>query len=409
MKEKAETLKAETLKAGGREDRRNRLGFCGARLGFAWGMETFLQRASGEMQWHCRALANADKTEEPALGIVTTLLNRQPDGEFEFPKDNWYLIAPLGDHPHTESGFVQVVDADSVAAMANSAAKGKELLVDFDHESWDNKKRTTAAGWIQNLEARLDGLWAQIRWSGSGKTALKNGDYRFISPVWTFANCQQIDETHVRPLTLSDAGLTNRPNLQGLPALSNREETRPQLAAEQADQQKESMKKLNTELGLAADASEESALAEITKLKNRASEAEGKLQPLEASNTELKNSNRSLLEAQVESDLDTAGLEGDTRETFKGQLLANRAGTLPLLAELSKAKGNAQANALTNRAGAKTPGDKKGGSTGGGSSMSRQQEIDDAVANAKGESFEQRFENARRTNPGLFQPEEAEE
>src|SRR4051812_46350108 len=92
------------------------------------------------------ALRNASKAPEDAFGIVTPLLNRTgPDGAFQFPPDNWYLIAPIGDHPNTDSGFVQRVDQTSVEAMANSFKPGQELLVDFDHESWNTNKRTTAA------------------------------------------------------------------------------------------------------------------------------------------------------------------------------------------------------------------------------------------------------------------------
>lgn len=170
--------------------------------------------------------------EEPPFGIVTPLVNRKPDGEFQFPADNWYLIAPIGEHPHSDSGMIQVIDAAAVEAMTNSMPTNTELLVDFDHESHDTAKRTTAAGWIQNLQARADGLYAQIRLTKSGADAVKGGDYRFISPVWTLNNCRQIDETHIRPMVLTDAGITNRPQLRGLPALSNRDARRERVAAD---------------------------------------------------------------------------------------------------------------------------------------------------------------------------------
>ncbi len=405
-----ETSNAERRTSNVEQKPRRRLGICGARLGVPFGSFAFLQEHSGVLQRVSAPLLNA-KTDEEALGIVSALLNRKADGNFEFPVDNWYLIAPIGDHPHSESGLVQVVDRESVEAMANSMPAGKELLVDFDHESWSGDKRTTAGGWIQNLAARAEGLWAQIRWSGSGRRALRNGDYRFISPVWTFANCQQIDPTHVRPLKLSDAGLTNRPNLSGLPAMSNRERGDAQPHAEDtADQnRKEQMKKVATELGLSADASEDSVVQAIAQLKNSASAA-GRVADLEKDNTELKNTNRTLLEATVESDLDTAGLEGDDRVAFKAQLLTNREGTLPLLATLTKARGNATAKALTNRSGAKTP-----GGTGSGVAAADEDEatvatkVNDAIANAKGTSFEERFENAKRSNPDLFKPRTAQE
>ncbi len=171
------------------------------------------------------------KSDEPPFGIVTPLLNRKPDGAFEFPADNLYLIAPKGYHPHSESGMIQVIDEVAVEAMANAFKPGEELLVDFDHESWSKDKRTVAAGWIQNLEGRSGGLYAEIRWSRCGKEALGGGDYRFLSPVWTLNNCRQIDETHIRPMALTDAGITNRPNLRGMAALSNRDARRERVAA----------------------------------------------------------------------------------------------------------------------------------------------------------------------------------
>ncbi len=150
------------------------------------------------------------------------LTNRGPSGQFELPADSWYHIAPIGNFPH-ESGVIQVVDAESVTAMASAFVPGEELLVDFDHESWSSDRRTTAAGWVQNLVARANGLFALIRWSKAGAEAVQGGEFKFLSPVWTAADCESLGEGRVRPLRLSDAGLTNRPNLRGLTALANRD------------------------------------------------------------------------------------------------------------------------------------------------------------------------------------------
>jgi len=54
------------------------------------------------------------------------------------------------------------------------------------------------------------------RWSGSGLTAVTNGEYRFVSPVWFKEDCEDLGGDRMRPLKLSDAGLTNQPNLRGL-------------------------------------------------------------------------------------------------------------------------------------------------------------------------------------------------
>lgn len=371
-----------------RQNRRRMLGACGARLGVAWGGPTRLQR-----------LCNADSSAGEWLGIAT-LLNRKGDAEFELPADRWYQIAPIGEFPHAASGLVQVIDTASVQAMANALKPGEELLIDFDHESHDSAKRTTAAGWIQNLQARADGLYAQIRLTKSGAEAIKGGDYRFISPVWMANDCEQLDKKRIRPLRLNDAGITNTPNLRGLSPLSNREESRPQHAAEQADLQKEQMKLVATELGLSADASEASVVAAIQGLKNSEKSAKDALAPLQTELGTLKNSYTSLLNSQVKSDLDTAGLEGEDRKPWEVQLLANREGTLPLLAQFVKNRGNKAASALTNRSTASTPGDRKDAPA--GDAADRAKQIEDAVANAKGETYEQRFENAKRTKPELF-------
>jgi hypothetical protein len=152
------------------------------------------------------------------------LTNRAPvgDGVFETPKDGYYEICPKGEFPH-DNGVTQVIDDQAVRAMADAFKPGDEILIDFDHESHDQNKRTTAAGWIQNLVARSDGLWAQVKWSNAGAQAVKGGEYRYISPVWLASDCQQLGGDRVRPLRLYDAGLTNKPNLQGIDALSNRD------------------------------------------------------------------------------------------------------------------------------------------------------------------------------------------
>ena len=78
------------------------------------------------------------------------------------PADGWYQLAPLGEFVHAGAGVVQVVDTEACAAMVNRFAEeaGKAnfagLLVDFDHFSLDGEKRSEAAGWITELEKRVN-------------------------------------------------------------------------------------------------------------------------------------------------------------------------------------------------------------------------------------------------------------
>jgi hypothetical protein len=156
--------------------------------------------------------------------VNVLLLNR--DG-FQTPADGWYQVAPMGEFGHAQAGLTQVVDAEACLAMVNRFAEEAKapnfagLLVDFDHFSLDGEKRSEAAGWITALQNRDGGLFAKIRWSDVGESAVKGGRYRFLSPVWNRADCVELGGGRVRPVRLLNAAVTNDPNLKGMRPLSN--------------------------------------------------------------------------------------------------------------------------------------------------------------------------------------------
>ena len=338
---------------------------------------------------------------------------------FAPPVDGWIQISPLGNFPHG-SGVVQVVDAEAVQALANSYAG--DLLLDFDHESSDPTKRTTAAGWIDAVEARADGLWGHVRWSAAGETALANGEYRFVSPVWDVEELAGVTEPgkrkRVRPVQLLEAGLTNKPNLKTLKPISNRERATGRDAgssdtqdacppsrdpsrgtgdhfgadasgkptglgtpAEAATKENnQTMKLINRALDLSPDASEEAAAAGIDKLKQERAEAgttlanrdaeladaKTQLANRDAEITKLKSAITANDEAHADSLLDAEGIkDAAERGTFRAAILANREQGIALLKltvaarkEVADLKA-AATKPLTNRQEAKTPADNK--------------------------------------------------
>jgi len=175
------------------------------------------------------------------------------------------LLEPLGAFPHGGAGCIQVVDKAAYDAMVNAfrAEAQKEnfagLLIDFDHFSLDEKLKSEAAGWITALEARVQtadgrlqtsdsynagnltandanlansgaGLWGKIRWSDLGEDCVKGGRYRFLLPVWSRSDCEDLGPStgsgqamqRLRPVRLLNAAVTNDPNLKGMRPLSNR-------------------------------------------------------------------------------------------------------------------------------------------------------------------------------------------
>jgi len=151
--------------------------------------------------------------------------------DFKFEKDGWVHVMPLGEFPHAEAGVVQVIDSEALKAITEDfkAKAGTEnfpgLLVDFDHFSMDTDKPSEAAGWITELKADSEGLWAKVRWTTKGEAAVTGGEYRLVSPVFPKPSlCEDLGESRIRPRHLQSVALTNEPNIKGGRPLSNRSE-----------------------------------------------------------------------------------------------------------------------------------------------------------------------------------------
>jgi phage I-like protein len=144
------------------------------------------------------------------------------DNSFVLAADGWVQISPLGDFNHAGAGVTQVIDCeacDRIAADFNgrkSDANFPGVLVDFDHFSLDTEKSSEAAGWISDLESRHTGLWARVRWSDAGLSAVQGGRFRLMSPVFPPPSaCEDLGGGKIRPVMLVSVALTNEPNIKG--------------------------------------------------------------------------------------------------------------------------------------------------------------------------------------------------
>lgn len=104
----------------------------------------------------------------------------------------------------------RVEDARAVvaASAASAALIAKGIPVDFNH-AMEHKSRTRhapAAGWIEKLEARFDGIWGQIAWTSEGRDKIAGRVYRYISPVFAHSPDGKVQ-------AILRAGLTNTPAL----------------------------------------------------------------------------------------------------------------------------------------------------------------------------------------------------
>lgn len=159
----------------------------------------------------------------------------KPNGaseNFQHPADGLYMLQPLGKFNTPDADAVQVIDSESVQAMAASfnAEADKPgfsgMLVDHEHFKHDPAKETVAYGWLMRCDARPDGLYGQIRWTGTGKKAVDGGDYRFFSTEFDPKDTVRLNPgktpPQLRPMRLDGISLTNAPATPGGKPITNR-------------------------------------------------------------------------------------------------------------------------------------------------------------------------------------------
>jgi phage I-like protein len=279
----------------------------------------------------------------------------------KLPDDGWYQFEVPGEHINEEAGVIQVIDPAAIDSIVNRAKADAAqpnfggILVDRDHFSLDLDKPSEAMGWAQELRNRDGTPEARVEWTPIGQPLVAGKSYKFFSTVYEPDDVQVIGSRVVngkkyrlvRPLHLSRLALTNDPNNKGGKPISNRTAA----TTAETDGSKTTMNTLLKKLGLAEGASEESAVAAVETIQNRATTAEAKA-------TQLQTERDGLLAAQVDTDLEKFAPVIKNREAVKKQLLANRASTLELLESLQAAgpERKERPAPITNRQAAATPG-----------------------------------------------------
>lgn len=139
------------------------------------------------------------------------------------PRDAFLLI-PFGavevERPLAGRSF-EFTREHAAAAVAWFGDLGRNLAIDYEHQSLERFNTRgdglrPAAGWIGGLEVRDDGLWAvNVRWTERAAELLRNGEYRYFSPVlyWADERCSEL-------VGLGPVALTNDPAMHGVTPLA---------------------------------------------------------------------------------------------------------------------------------------------------------------------------------------------
>ena len=263
---------------------------------------------------------------------------------FELPqgvKDE-VLLVPFGRNQTVDGNITfefSAADAQGVAAFFKS--RGIDFLFDYEHQSiahlpgFENFKspngQAPAAAWAKEVAVGDKGLVARgIRWTPGAAAAVKDGSYRYHSPVLV------IDPATNKVKAIQSAALTNEPRLKGSPALAARSDLGELLMSlTRKEHSMELSKELLAALGLKPDAGEQDALGAVNALKTKAAAGDAAAGQVTAfkSQAETAAGKASELETKVASltaDLTAAKAEGVKKDgeitAFKTQATdANKA------------------------------------------------------------------------------------
>ncbi len=151
----------------------------------------------------------------------------------------WVHLLPAGEvATEDRRGPYHVGDLHQL--VANSADGAIRLPIDENHATDLAAPKglpAPARGWIVDLQARADGIWGRVEWTGAGRELVETHAYRALSPVILHDKAKRV-------IRILRASLVNRPNLRGLAALN------------QENDDMSFQERMAELLGLGADASE---------------------------------------------------------------------------------------------------------------------------------------------------------
>jgi phage I-like protein len=175
----------------------------------------------------------------------------------------WIRILPAGQFTGRDGrGPFEVGDKTAMQAIIDRSlrfAGGTELMLDYDHQSYFAAipgvgGTAKAAGWFKELQARDDGIYGRVEWTAAAAEAIKAGEYRYISPLFSSDKAGKV-------IRIQNAALVNQPNLDlvAVAAAASRFSTKE-------TEDMELLAKLAKALGLADGVSEDAVVAAATSL-----------------------------------------------------------------------------------------------------------------------------------------------
>jgi phage I-like protein len=187
-------------------------------------------------------------------------------------------------------------DPAAVVERTMARAGSAYLPVDYEHQTdyaRANGQPAPAAGWIDQLAVRDNGIWGRVEWTAKARAMLSAREYRYISPTFT------ADKETCEVRVILRAALTNAPALE-LTALAS---VQPSISG---DDSMPLPKEITAALGLTETASVDDALTAIRALSGTSPELASTLAAMADVVNQLNELRRSSGSRNVSAKVDTA-------------------------------------------------------------------------------------------------------
>lgn len=130
-----------------------------------------------------------------------------------------FKILPLG-LVHSQKGDF-LVDNESYSSIREDfKERGLQIPVDYEHQTLHDVQ-APAAGWIQDIVLKSDGIYALTDWTERGSEYLRNREYKYCSPVIMARTADR------KAVKLHSVALTNKPAIDAMTPIVNKDKPTP--------------------------------------------------------------------------------------------------------------------------------------------------------------------------------------
>lgn len=124
------------------------------------------------------------------------------------------VVGVVGEwHGHPNGSF-KITTEDLKTIKENFDKQQTEIVIDYEHQTLYGTE-APAAGWISELMIEDDKLLAKVSWTEKAAEYIKNGEYKYISPVYVFDSFDNKTNAYIG-IKLHSVALTNTPFLDEL-------------------------------------------------------------------------------------------------------------------------------------------------------------------------------------------------